>query len=144
MGQERDPIHHRVINSSAILCHIFIKRNWANPINTSRKSSFDGRSVLSDMLDEDGVHRYHGVEQAGRHSTLPFLGAILHHREKESDRWITHGHSLLTQTQWQWQWQWQLQWQRQETQVRRKRERATGPATRPGTVGGDGRPREGM
>lgn len=45
------------------------------------------------MLDEDGVHWYHGVEQAGRHSTLPFLGAILHNREKESDRWITHGHS---------------------------------------------------
>lgn len=37
------------------------------------------------MLDEDGVHRYHGVEQAGRHSTLPFLGAILQSRKKEEE-----------------------------------------------------------
>ena len=60
---------------------------WAH---TSRESGFDGRSVLPDMLDKDRVHWFHGVEQAGRHSTLPFLGAILHNREK-SERRVTDG-----------------------------------------------------
>jgi hypothetical protein len=39
------------------------------------------------VLDEDGVHGYHGVEQAGRHSSLPFLGAILDgKKEKKKSR----------------------------------------------------------
>jgi hypothetical protein len=44
---------------------------------TSGKTSLDDGSVLSHVLDEDGVHGYHGVEQAGGHSSLPFHRAIL-------------------------------------------------------------------
>jgi hypothetical protein len=54
---------------------------------TSGKTSLDDGSVLSHVLDEDGVHGYHGVEQAGRHSSLPFLGAILDgKKEKKKSR----------------------------------------------------------